>query len=362
MGNPVPSQIRSVDPYASYDSNVVNQLTRIISDGENILLSPSPIDVSLINTTTVKALEGKAIMQDVLIEIQDHTVDLTDVDFYVDLSTGVWNEIGYYLVVLHYEYQKTSPPPEASVKIIKPSQKATVFDPNKHLFLKCLDVSNSGINEIDQVLDYDPDNPNINRDALITGANAGNFVATDRDTADLGASLYSVGSSGYDRFDKLWCKELNVESIVYTPPVSPPGSATYGTSVYGSGTYGDLAEKYTCNPAVILEPGTVIEMLVDEEFEVGICNDELSPFVMGVISADPAYILNSHLKNAALIGLVGRIPTKVIGPVKKKDILVSAGNGCLRAAMGPSEYGMKVGISLKTDLSESTKLIECFIK
>ena len=41
---------------------------------------------------------------------------------------------------------------------------------------------------------------------------------------------------------------------------------------------------------------------------------------------------------------------------------VSAGNGCLRAAMGPSEYGMKVGISLKTDLSESTKLIECFIK
>ena len=116
MGNPVPSQIRSVDPYSSYNSDVVNKLTRIISDGENILLSPSPIDVSLINTTTVKALEGKAIVQDVLIEIQDINVDLADADFYIDSSGGIWNETGYYLVVLHYEYQKTSPPPEASIK------------------------------------------------------------------------------------------------------------------------------------------------------------------------------------------------------------------------------------------------------
>jgi len=360
MGNPVPSQIRSVDPYASYDSNVVNKLTRIISDGENILLSPSPIDVSYVNTTTVKALEGKAIMQDVLIEIQDLNIDLSDIDFYLDSSGGIWNETGYYLVVLHYEYQKTSPPPEASIKIIMPSQKVGLYDSTKHLFLKCLDVQSMGI--IDDVLDSDPDDPTINRDDLITGASAGNFVSTDKDTTDVGSSLYSVGSGPYDRFDEIWCKTINAESIIFTPPTSPPGSAVYGTSTYGSGTYGDLSEKYTCDPNIPLELGTVIEMLADEEYEVGMCDSDLSPFVMGVISNDPAYILNSHLKDAAMVGLVGRIPTKVIGPVKKKDIMVSAGNGCLRAATSPIEYSMKIGLALQTNESEDVKLVECFIK
>jgi len=362
MGNPVPSQIRSVDPYASYDSNVVNKLTRIISDGENILLSPSPIEVSLINTTTIKALEGKAIMQDVLIEIQDLPIDLSDIDFYLDSSGGWWNETGYYLVVLHYEYQKTSPPPEASIKIIMPSQKVGLYDPTKHLFLKCLEVSNSGINEVDDVLDSDPDDPTINRDDLITGASAGNFVSTDKDTTDVGSSLYSVGSGPYDRFDHVWCKTINAEEIIFTPSTSPPGSATYGTSIYGSGTYGDLAEYYLSDPNIPLETGTVIEMS-DGEFEVESCNSDLSPFVIGVISDEPAYILNSALKNTgALVGLVGRISTKIIGPVKRKDILVSAGNGCLRAATSPLEYALKVGISLENNLDENVKLVLCLIK
>jgi len=362
MGNPVPSQIRSVDPYASYDSNVVNQLTRIVSDGENILLSPSPIDVSLINTTTVKALAGKAIMQDVLIEIQDINIDPSDIDFYLDSSGGIWNETGYYLVVLHYEYQKTSPPPEAAIKIIMPSQKATLFDPTKHLFLKCLDVSNSGLNEIDDVLDSDPDDPTLDRSELITGASAGNFVATDKDTTDLGGTLYSVGSGPYDRFDEIWCKTMNVEQIVYTPPVSPPGSAVYGTSTYGSGTYGDLAEYYLSDPNAPLETGTVIEMS-NGEFEVEACGMELSPYIVGVISDDPAYILNSSMKDkGALVGLVGRIPTKIIGKVKRKDVLVSAGNGCLRAATSPLEYYAKVGLALEDNADENIKLVLCFIK
>jgi len=170
MGNPVPSQIRSVDPYSSYNSDVVNKLTRIISDGNNILLTPSPIDVSQVDLTNITVLEGKAIMQDVLIEIQDINIDVTDSDFYVDDSGGVWNETGYYYVVLAYEYQKTSPPPEASVMIILPSQRGTVFDPDKHLFLKCLEVSNPGSYQIDDLLDYDPDDPSINREDLIAGA------------------------------------------------------------------------------------------------------------------------------------------------------------------------------------------------
>jgi len=362
MGNPVPSQIRSVDPYASYDSNVVNKLTRIVSNGENILLSPSPIDVSSISATTVKAEAGKAIMQDVLIEIQDIVVDLADIDFYIDSTGGIWNETGYYLLVLHYEYNKTSPPPESSVKVILPTQKASLYDPTKHLFLKCLEVNNPGSgNQIDDLLDYDPDDPGINRSDLIVGVNAGNFVSTDKDTTGIGSALYSVGSSEFDRFDEFWIKNLKVENITYINAPSPPGSAVYGTDVYGSGTYGDIAEYYLSDPNVSLEAGTVIEMS-DGDFEVEQCDEELSPFVIGVISDDPAYILNSVLKDGSLVGLIGRIPTKIIGSVKRKDILVSAGNGCLRAATGPLEYALKVGISLENNSDENIKLVLCLIK
>ena len=360
MGNPVPSQIRSVDPYASYDSNVVNHLTRMVSDGKNILLSPSPIDVSIISNTIVRALAGKAIVQDVLIEIQNIDVDLADIDFYINSTGGIWNEDGYYLIVLQYAYQKTSPPPEASIKIILPTQKnnPAINNPNTCLFLKCLDVSGNVVND---VLDYDPDNPAVSRDSVISGVSSGNFVATDANTTGLGASLYNVGSGDTDRFNKIYVKELMVETVTYTPHTSPPGSAVYGTSVYDTGTYGDIAENYTCDPSIVLETGTVVEMS-DGGFEVQRCDLELSPFIVGVISAEPAYILNSILKDNAQVGLLGRIPTKVIGPVKKKDIMVSAGNGCLRAATNPIEYGAKVGISLETNSSEDVKLIECFIK
>ena len=43
MGNPIPVQVRSVDPYASYNSDVVNRLTRIISNGNDCILHSNPI-------------------------------------------------------------------------------------------------------------------------------------------------------------------------------------------------------------------------------------------------------------------------------------------------------------------------------
>jgi len=347
MGNPVPEQIRSVDPYASYDSNVVNKLTRIVSDGENILLLPSPIALSLVDTSNIKAETGKAIMQDVLIEIQDINIDLNDIDFYLDPVGGIWNEVGYYLVVLHYEYNKTSPPPEASIKIITPSQKATLFDPTKHLFLGVLEVSSpGGIEQIDALLDQHPTDPSINRDDLINGVSGDNFVATDSNTTGVGNTLYSIGSGITDRFDEIWCSTLNAVTV--------NGNVT-------SAKYADLAEKYTCDPNRPLEIGTVMQISMGN-FEVEECDKDMSPSVVGIISKNPGFIMNNDLDNSESIALIGRVPVKIIGPVLKTDILVSAGDGCLRVAKNPTEWLYKVGIALETNLDEGIKLTECFIK
>jgi hypothetical protein len=70
--------------------------------------------------------------------------------------------------------------------------------------------------------------------------------------------------------------------------------------------------------------------------------------VAGVVSTDPAYIMNSVMDapNATPVALMGKVPTKVIGPVSKGDLMVSAGNGYARADANPS-IGSVIGKALE---------------
>lgn len=164
MGNPIPIQERSVDPYSSYDSNVVNKLTRIISNGENVLLLPSPLYAVKESFQQIRVMAGKAIIDDVLIETSDHVMILNDTDYYVEPSAGVWDEEGYYYLVLQYQYAKTSPPPVATLKIIKPSQRVTEYNPTIHLFINAIKVEMiSTTRTITGIYNFDPDNITIKR-------------------------------------------------------------------------------------------------------------------------------------------------------------------------------------------------------
>lgn len=185
MGNPVPTQVRAVDPYASYNSDIVNRHVRIITDGLDCLLQPSPIEVEMIDSTSIVVTSGKCVKDDVLIETQSINVDLTDGDFYID-STA-WTEVGYHYVVLQYTYAKIKPPPTASIKIIHPSKRATLYD-SSTLFLACLDISApGGVHQVDGILDYDPENVDVKRN--VTGGTgivsivsiSSNYIATPDD-------------------------------------------------------------------------------------------------------------------------------------------------------------------------------------
>ena len=123
-------------------------------------------------------------------------------------------------------------------------------------------------------------------------------------------------------------------------------------------TNADLAERYTCDED--LPVGTVVEVVNDTDTEVDICMFELSPSVVGVVSSNPAFMMNS--RSAGLpIALTGKVPVRVVGEIKKGDFIVPAGNGLARAG-DPSELIFKMGISLATDLQIEEKLIECIIK
>lgn len=113
--------------------------------------------------------------------------------------------------------------------------------------------------------------------------------------------------------------------------------------IASSAKYADLAERYSAD--AVYEPGTVLEF--GGEFEVTLASAETAK-VAGVVSTNPAYLMNSELKstNTADIALQGRVPCKVLGKVSKGDMLVSAGNGYAKVSKTPS-IGTVIGKSLE---------------
>ena len=86
-------------------------------------------------------------------------------------------------------------------------------------------------------------------------------------------------------------------------------------------TYADLAELYTSNESY--EAGTVLIFGGDAETTTTTIYGDTR--LAGVVSTNPAHLLNSDLTGTvSAIALVGRIPCKVIGQVKKGDMLTSS--------------------------------------
>jgi len=109
----------------------------------------------------------------------------------------------------------------------------------------------------------------------------------------------------------------------------------YATTFNGTSTqaqYADVAENFAADSAYA--PGTLVALGGAEE--VTLANEELSDKVFGVVSTNPAHLMNAGLEGGTAVALTGRCPVCVVGQVRKGDRLVSAGNGFARAA-GPDE-------------------------
>jgi hypothetical protein len=70
--------------------------------------------------------------------------------------------------------------------------------------------------------------------------------------------------------------------------------------------------------------------------------------VAGVVSEHPAFIMNSALvsDHTSAVALVGRVPCKVRGPVKRGQMMVTAGDGYARAETAPN-MGTVIGKALE---------------
>ncbi len=111
----------------------------------------------------------------------------------------------------------------------------------------------------------------------------------------------------------------NTASAIVARDGSGNFSAGVITATATAARYADLAENYSTDSE--LDAGTVVQFGGDAE--VHACNIEGTQAVAGVISTDPAYLMNADSDGQA-VALTGRVPCKVSGPVATGDLLVAS--------------------------------------
>lgn len=123
-----------------------------------------------------------------------------------------------------------------------------------------------------------------------------------------------------------------------------------------SGVGADLAENYSADAEY--DPGTVV--MFGGSNEVTIAEEETTR-VAGVVSENPAYIMNVNLESeyVATIALQGRVKCKVKGPVIKGDMLISCGGGYAKVCNEP-KIGQVIGKSVE-DFTDDEGFVEVVV-
>jgi hypothetical protein len=117
--------------------------------------------------------------------------------------------------------------------------------------------------------------------------------------------------------------------------------------------YADLAEKYLADQNY--EVGTVVAIGGEKEVTAARYGDR----AIGVVSANPGFMMNKDLEGGTYIALKGRVPVKVTGSVQKGQKLVAADDGTAVAAVPHANDVF--AIALESNNNVEVKTIEALV-
>ena len=188
-----------------------------------------------------------------------------------------------------------------------------------------------------------------------TAGTAGN--ATNADNLKVGTS-YQVASTAATT-----STIAARSSTDYTDPstgVTYTAGSLYANYFVGTATsalFADLAEFYLADKKY--EPGTVLVFGGDKEITTTTIFGDTR--VAGIVSTNPAYIMNAEIQGdgeKVCVALQGRVPCKVVGTVKKGDLLTtSAIPGHAVRAIDP-RLGTIIGKALQDKNTSEAGVIE----
>jgi len=205
--------------------------------------------------------------------------------------------------------------------------------------------------------------------ATLTATIVANSVALGTDTtgnyvgagATSGSGISgSVSSEGGTFTVTSNATNANTGSTIVFRDGSGNFSAGVITATTTAARYADLAERYTADADY--EPGTVL--VFGGEAEVTQSGNKYDKRIAGIVSTDPAFLMNESLEDGISVGLVGRLPCKVVGEIRKGDLMVSSATpGHAEAWRDESNppAGSVIGKALENKTGASTDVIEVVV-
>jgi hypothetical protein len=156
-------------------------------------------------------------------------------------------------------------------------------------------------------------------------------------------------------------------NITVTGNVMPGANLTYNLGstvtwwnvIYGKSVqaqYADLAENYA--PDLDYPAATVVVFGGANEITTTTISHDSR--VAGIISTNPAYLMNAVARNYLPVALTGRVPCFVRGPVEKGTVLTTSSIPGVAMAVDVKNFvpGCVIGKSLQTIEDDSVQTIE----
>lgn len=172
--------------------------------------------------------------------------------------------------------------------------------------------------------------------------------------------------------NQMFTKILSVSDNAYFKDVRAYGNVDIDGKLHAKGdistdgrvyraTFNDLAEAYI--PGEELKPGEIVAIHEDGKvYKSDIVND----MIVGVVSdcyADcyGASINEIESGEKVAIGLIGKVPVKVIGPIKLGQYIVPSYSGIGYGASGPNAKEYAIGKALESKTCDGVKRVLCLI-
>jgi hypothetical protein len=241
-------------------------------------------------------------------------------------------------------------------------------DSNGIIDVKGVKINNSSAN----ILDVTSNTVAINTPGTVSiisgsGTTELNTNVVLRGQFTLGPSSTFVASSAVNSTNSTNATKLDVSGTYRTAATAATANTIAArdgngdlTAIIFRGTatsaqYADLAEYYSTDQEY--EAGTVL--IFGGSAETTTTNIFSDQRLAGVVSTNPGYVMNSELEGKrACIALQGRVPCKVVGVVKKGDMLTTAGiPGHAAKAIDP-KIGTIIGKALEDKNYSEAGVIE----
>jgi hypothetical protein len=171
-------------------------------------------------------------------------------------------------------------------------------------------------------------------------------------------TFYPVFATGATGTKALKMDDQATNGLSYVPSSSTLTATNFSGNA-SSANYADLAEKYLGD--ALYEPGTVL--VFGGENEVTVTNTKGDRKVAGIVSTDPAYLMNNQLEgdNVVELALTGRVPCKVIGRVEKGDMLVTSAIPGYAIVNNDPKLGTVIGKAVGTKDDEGKGVVEVVV-